>query len=103
MRKRIPLKERLSINDIALNRTVIACPEIYEAFVKEKQIGYLRLRHGHFIVRYPNASGTLVWESFPEGDGIFTDSERPLYLKIAKEKLLEYHKIQHKNGPETKP
>ena len=34
-----------------------ACPEQYDAFDGERQVGYLRLRHGHFTVTCPDVGG----------------------------------------------
>jgi hypothetical protein len=101
MRKRIPLKPRIRIEDITIECRSISNPEEYEALLNGKQIGYLRLQDGHFTVKYGVSSGTLVWESFPEGNNEFTAQERPLYLKIAKQKLFDYNNKQPRNGTET--
>lgn len=67
--------------------TCTACPEQYEAFIGERQVGYLRLRYGTFTARCPNAAGDVVYEA-EIGDGLqgsFSDErERRAYLKSAK-------------------
>lgn len=74
---------------IRLVLTCGACPEQYDAYlVKEKgqaerRVGYLRLRHGHFKVLYPDVGGEIVYEASPKGDGIFDDDERDYYLRFA--------------------
>lgn len=71
-------------NDIKLEMTCGACPEQYEATYNGEVIGYLRLRHGHFMVDYPDAGGETIYEAYPNGDGIFESEERDQYLTEAK-------------------
>jgi hypothetical protein len=59
------------------------CPEQYDAFLDGEQVGYLRLRHGHFTVECPDCGGCLVYEADPEGQGAFDDEERDYYLRFA--------------------
>ena len=84
---------------IKLVQTCGACPEQYDAYLDNKMIGYLRLRHGNFTVRYPDHNGEIVFEAKPHGDGLFHYEERDLYLDLAKKFLLMKHnevtKIQH--------
>lgn len=51
---------------IEIIKTCDACPEQYNVFVKEdnekKQIGYLRLRWGRFVVYYPDFGGECIYE-----------------------------------------
>ena len=67
-----------------------ACPEQYDAFAGENQVGYLRLRHGHFTVECPNVGGDLVYEAHPEGDGIFETNERGRHLKFAVDRIQKW-------------
>lgn len=71
-------------DDITLLQTCSAAPEQYDAYLGTRQVGYLRLRHGHFTVKCPGAGGSLVFEAYPQGDGAFLDDERPHYLQAAK-------------------
>lgn len=61
-----------------------ACPEQYDAFLGDKQVGYLRLRHGLLRVQCPNSNGEVVYIAYPEGDGVFDSSEeRDYYLRFS--------------------
>lgn len=68
---------------IELRLTCGACPEQYDAFLDGQQVGYLRLRHGHFTVEYPDCGGETIYEASPSGDGSFEDAERDHYLRFA--------------------
>lgn len=75
-----------------LIRTCMACPEQYDVWLDDIQIGYLRLRHGNFTVEYvAGHKDVLVYKAHPEGDGIFLDDERYKYLLMAIQNLLNYH------------
>lgn len=72
---------------IKLKNTCNACPEQYDAFLDGELVGYLRLRHGYF--RCENiAKDEIVYEAYPEGDGIFEDGEREEHLEKACAALL---------------
>jgi hypothetical protein len=73
-----PSTNDLVIDGYRLICTSIACPEQYEVFdnESEQQVGYLRLRHGHFRADYPYCGGDTVYEDDTRGDGIFDDDER---------------------------
>jgi hypothetical protein len=73
--------------DIQLRMTCGACPEQYDALIDGKQVGYLRLRHGHFCVEFPDVSGETVYEAETIGDGVFDESERDYHLDRAKEAI----------------
>lgn len=66
-----------------LVQTCAACPEQYDVFLNDQQVGYLRLNHGYFTVRYPDSSGDVIFEAEPSGDCCFQQSEREDYLKEA--------------------
>lgn len=75
-------------NEIRLVQTCFACPEQYDAFIGDRQVGYLRLRHGCFRVDYPAAGGETIYRANPQGDGIFEYEERGHYLAEAKKAIL---------------
>lgn len=81
-----------TINDIELKLTCGACPEQYDAFIDDKQVGYLRLRFGYFSVETPDYGGDLVFEhEFEDGwKGEFDEDERELFLNKAKEAILKH-------------
>lgn len=62
--------------DVELVRTCSACPEQYDLFRESRQIGYLRLRHGHYTVSHPDHLGRTVHEAYTRGDGTFDANER---------------------------
>ena len=70
----------MNINGYELEMTCGACPEQYDVFKDDKQVGYLRLRHGYFYASYPDCSNEVVYDAEPKGDGIFEDDERDGYL-----------------------
>lgn len=71
-----------------LVRTCFACPEQYDVYDKRnRKVGYLRLRHGEFRAEYPFCGGETVYESHPDGDGIFEDYERIYELTKAIEAI----------------
>jgi hypothetical protein len=72
--------------------TCSACPEQYEVFDDKtgEQIAYLRLRHGYFRADVPECGGETVYESEPEGDGVFEDDERQRELSAAVAAVLRH-------------
>lgn len=80
-----------SLMGLELERTCFACPEQYDVYAGNVQVGYLRLRHGNFTASYPDVGGVVVYQHCPDGDGIFLEHER-LYqltkaIKAIKNKL----------------
>lgn len=58
-----------------------ACPEQYDVVDEnDNKIAYLRLRHGHFRAEYPYNDGKIVFQSMPNGDGVFEVEERPIHI-----------------------
>ena len=80
--------------EITLVQTCFACPEQYDAFIGEMQVGYLRLRHGEFRVDCPDCGGVTVYEAQPDGDGEFADDERERYLGEAKAAIARWLREQ---------
>lgn len=78
----------MDATDIRLEMTCNACPEQYDAFVGDRQVGYLRLRHGTFTVRTPDPGGVCVYAAETIGDGVFEASEREYHLTRAKESIV---------------
>jgi hypothetical protein len=65
---------------LRLKMTCGACPEQYDVFNGDDQVGYMRLRHGYFRAEY---RGTVVYEANPNGDGCFREDERTYHLNRA--------------------
>lgn len=70
---------------IRLVQTCGACPEQYDAFLGDKQVGYLRLRHGLFRVEFEHCGGETLLQANTKGDGIFEEDEREYWLNTAKD------------------
>lgn len=67
----------LYIDGFKLVCTCGACPEQYDVYdADDKQVGYLRLRHGYFRADYPYCGGETVYRSDTQGDGVFNEDER---------------------------
>jgi hypothetical protein len=75
---------QILIHGYHLQQTCSACPEQYDVFDNnDKQVAYLRLRHGHFRADVPECGVETVYSANPEGDGCFLESERVKYLTEA--------------------
>jgi hypothetical protein len=82
------IKKLYAKNGLELKMTCGACPEQYDVFKDGKQVAYYRLRHGEFTVDYPNVSGEEIMSEYPNGDGIFDNDERLVYLTKAMRQVL---------------
>ncbi len=71
------------INGCRLEMTCGSCPEQYNVYLGERQIGYLCLRHGMFTASYPDVDGHQVYAASTRGDGNFEDNERMYHLSLA--------------------
>jgi len=69
--------------EFRLEKTCWACPEQYDVYIGEEQVGYLRLRHGHFRCDYPDCGGETLYDAYTEGDGMFEDEERDPQIRRA--------------------
>lgn len=90
---RDPSRRAYEFHGLRAELTCNYCPEQYSVFLEEREIGYLRLRHGRFRADfYPQGYKTYesssfsrdfvktVYEAEPEGDGCFLNAERERYL-----------------------
>ena len=74
-------------------KTCSACPEQYD--VKDEQgniVGYVRLRYGELICKYPDVSGEVIYLKYFNYDwmGCFeSDEQCKNYLSIIADKILE--------------
>lgn len=73
---------------VRLEMTSSACPEQYDAYLHDRQVGYLRLRHGHFHVEFLGCGGETIYEANTIGDGIFDPAERSYHLQRATDAIL---------------
>ena len=77
---------------VRLVQTCGACPEQYDVFDDDEQIGYLRLRHGHFTASEGSVHGETVYAASTLGDGNFEDEERAFHLNRAVAAILDFRK-----------
>lgn len=68
---------------LRLVQTCEAAPEQYDLMAGDKQIGYLRLRHGYFAAYAYGPDGPEVYSAHTIGDGSFDPSERKQHLDAA--------------------
>lgn len=85
----------MTITHVKFAMTCEVCPEQYDAFINDENIGYLRLRHGRFTVDYKNDT---IFTAYPEGDGCFEYDERDKYLKEATMLLLNKYNEENNDG-----
>ena len=79
---------------------------IYDAFLGDERVGYLRFRHGRFTVEFPDVGGELLLESHSIlGDGEFDPRERARWLDIARRRIEQRLAAQHpiEREPEPEP
>lgn len=77
------------INNLDFRLTSGACPEQYDVFNGDKQVGYVRLRGGWLRCDIPDCGGDTIFEAYPNGaDGMFkSDEQRDYYLKKIAKKI----------------
>lgn len=68
----------------------IACPEQYDVLLNGKQVGYIRLRHGHLRVDCPDCMDETVFKGEPKGDGMFDDDERAYWMDLCLSAISKY-------------
>lgn len=76
-------KKLYARNGFDLQLTCSACPEQYDVFFDGNKAGYLRLRHGRFTLEYPDCMEELLLDEYPDGDGMFEQQERLVFLTKA--------------------
>jgi hypothetical protein len=82
--KFVPDPTGLEAHALWVEQTCGACPEQYDVRDSDDaKVGYLRLRHGHFVARVDGVDGRVVYESYPAGDGSFEADERDLHIERA--------------------
>lgn len=79
------LRDLYSQHGLELKMTCSSFPEQYDVFKENKQVGYLRLRFGEFRV---DCGDTTLYETKPDGFGIFEDHERLHYMRKALDIIL---------------
>lgn len=89
-------KDKTIINGLTFILTSVGCPEQYEIFKDENQVGYVRIRSGWFRIDYPKhkyekGSKTIFEKQVSVNmlKGQFNRSERAYYLKLTAD-LINY-------------
>ena len=71
--------------------TCMACPEQYDVFIGDKQVGYVRLRGGALRAAYPDVSADYDYTYYFQGDrwkGSFdSNKERNFHLDLVAKHL----------------
>jgi len=81
---------------VELRQVSRAMPESYELFRDGREIGYLRLRHGHFKVYHISQPTNPVYSTGTIGDGSFQDQfERETELRAAAVAVLREDGVRH--------
>lgn len=79
-------------------QTCMACPEQYDAWYEDKQIGYVRLRRGGLRCDYPDVSGETIYTANISDDGFLgcfeDDEQRCFHLCQIAEKLKEKYRLE---------
>ena len=76
-----------------LEMTCFACPEQYDVYLDNKQVGYLRLMHRHFRCDYLECGGKRLFDTYTEGDGIFKEEERDPMIREALSAIMNELKL----------
>lgn len=79
------VRERL-VDGLRFLLTCSSCPEQYDVYSGEMQVGYVRLRHSEFTVEFPEPGRTLIlYVRYREGAdaGEFDDVDRVRHLRMA--------------------
>lgn len=83
---------------IELVETCSACPEQYDMLVDGQNVGYFRLRHGHYRVENAEMT-TTYYTAEPDGDGCFDPEERNFFLTMGKIAVLVAMGLMENEGP----
>lgn len=67
------------INGLEFRQTCSACPEQYDVYRGDVQVGYVRLRHGSLRADVPRCGGQTVYSTIDvDGDGCFNSYDEML-------------------------
>lgn len=85
----------LVIDGLLFEMTCGACPEQYDVYYGEREIGYVRLRWGSLRAYYPSVGGEQVYHANIEDNamqGWFLDNEQRMYYLTEIAKVLNIRK-----------
>ena len=81
--------------NLIFKKTCDCCPEQYDVYYNDKQVGYIRLRWGHLSCECPDIGGDCVYEFDLDDDlsGCFDDdTQREIELNNCGDKIIEWMK-----------
>lgn len=55
--------EDIKIKGLTFVQTCFACPEQYDVYDGDRQVGYVRLRHGYLTCEYPDVGGEEIYSA----------------------------------------
>ena len=92
-------KKKITKDELDMYLTCRCCPEQYDVYLGDKNIGYIRLRHGRLTCEYllngklDDSTVLVLLKDFEDGyKGVFdTDDERSEYLDRCKQCLVDYY------------
>lgn len=80
------------IKDLLFEMTCSACPEQYEVYLNDRQVGYVRLRYGVLRVDYPECLDETIYvkKIGEEYTGQFeSNGQRDYYLNLIADLIWE--------------
>lgn len=93
----------MNIKGLEFIKTCNACPEQYDVFDKHHNIvGYVRLRWGSLICKYPNVEGELIYSDSVGEDGwvgmFDSEEQRLFYLTTIADRIIDRIKLDKLGG-----
>ena len=80
------------MTELMIEQTCDICPEQYDVYHDDEQVGYIRIRHGAMTVKCPDVGGKVVLCEMTDGDGGLTFKERPERMFRALNAITRYVK-----------
>lgn len=80
------------IKNLEFEKTCCACPEQYDVYFNDRQVGYIRLRYGVLRVDYPECMDETIYSEKIGGEymGEFEfNGQRDYYLKFIADLIWE--------------
>jgi hypothetical protein len=89
-------ESKYKIKGLVFKNTSPGCPEQYDVFQKDKQVGYIRYRWGNFRIDCPNCGDKEIYSEEIDEDGYegMLNENRMKYLKLATKLILKEIKCQ---------
>lgn len=82
--------------EFILDMTSFAAPEQYDVYLNGEQVGYLRLRNGHFTCDYPEYGKQRLVNAYINSQSRFEEQERDLMIRTALTAITQQLKLKEK-------